>query len=48
MQEGNSLLYEASSRGRTEAVRLLLQNGADVNLPTEVILIRIVLSYYLY
>ena len=35
---GHSSLYDASGYDRTETVRLLLQNGADVNLPTEVIL----------
>ena len=35
---GRSALYETSSQGKTEAVRLLLQNKADVNLPTEVII----------
>ena len=35
---GHSSLYDASGSDRTETVRLLLQDGADVNLPTEVIL----------
>ena len=35
---GHSSLYDASGYDRTETVRLLLQNGADVNLPTEVML----------
>ena len=37
--EGHSSLYEASSHGRTKAVRLLLQNRANVNLITKVLIL---------
>ena len=36
---GHSALYGASSCGKREVVRLLLQNGANVNLSTEVTII---------
>ena len=38
------MIYEASTCGYTDSVRLLLQNGADVNLPTEVIMT--IILYY--
>ena len=36
VQAGQSSLYVASVCGETKAVRLLLDYGADINLPTQV------------
>ena len=33
---GYSALYGATSHGKTETVMLLVQSGANVNLPTDV------------
>jgi hypothetical protein len=36
LQEGGSALFVAAYNGRVEAVRALLQAGADVNVSTQV------------